>query len=392
MWWLLLACDPPSVEGVPDDVPTPDTSVEAVPGVEQGLCVMDLACDQAIQDEPKVPCTLSVHDAQGTAHYDGSAGVERRGRSSGAFPKPQYAVELWDPDGEAVSENLLGMGGDSDWVLNGAYIDRAFVRNKLGYDLFVEFGGWAAESRACTLELNGDPQGIYFLVERVKSDDDRIALEDGFVHKLDDQAGLLDWSAVGHGSWRMVSPADPSAADVQDATDWLAGWRADVGTDAQWDWIDRDSAIDFVLLQEFMKNNDAYYLSVHVWQERGEPLRFTPWDLDLTLGQPTYNDNVSPEGWVLYRPAWVPEEDMTERWWALREGPLSEGAVMARLEAQLAEVEPAVQENYAIWDWDEIDFLDGTLPVVEDHATEVDNIRAWIPARLAWMDANIEDY
>lgn len=59
-------------------------------------------------------------------------------------------------------------------------------------------------------------------------------------------------------------------------------------------WVDRGSAVDFVLLQELVRNTDAYYLSVYLWRDGEAPMRFTPWDLDLSLGQPSYNDNENP--------------------------------------------------------------------------------------------------
>ncbi|MCP4804589.1 MAG: hypothetical protein GY913_07270 [Proteobacteria bacterium] len=406
---LLLACDGAPVLGEVGDLF--DSSVDSdptsiVPGVGEGLCRLELACSASIPDEPKIPCSLRVEDDQGVQFYDGPAGVEQRGRSSGGFPKPQYAAELRDTDEESTDADLLGMGSESDWVLNGAYIDRAFVRNKLAYDLFQSWGGddrWAPESRACTLSLNDEERGIYFLVERVKRDDSRIQIaSNGFVFKLDDQTGLVDWSAVGHGGWVLTSPSQPTDDDVTDATAWATGWRDAIQSDPAsiGDWIDIDSAIDFLILQELMKNNDAYYLSVHVWKERDGLGYFAPWDLDLTLGQPTYNNNVSPEEWVAYRPLWVSalaetpgfDERLEARWFELRQGELDEDILMARLESQLAMVEPAIEENYDIWAWDEIDFLDGTLPIVEDHDAEVEKIRAWIPDRLTWIDENIADY
>lgn len=44
-----------------------------------------------------------------------------------------------------------------------------------------------------------------------------------------------------------------------------------------------------MILEELFKNNDAYYLSVHLWSDAGGKLRFAPWDFDLTLGYPYYD-------------------------------------------------------------------------------------------------------
>ena len=123
---------------------------------------MDLLCGQPIPDEPKIPCSIVIEDGHGELQYEGPVGVEKRGRSSQAFPKPQYGVELWVGPAEDASANLLGMGRDSDWILNGAWIDRALFRNKLAYDLFQSFGGperFAPESAFCELTLDDEWRG-----------------------------------------------------------------------------------------------------------------------------------------------------------------------------------------------------------------------------------------
>ncbi len=387
----------------------PPVPVEQLGGVDtRGVCALELACDEVIPDEPKIDCELAIRNSEGLTFFEGVAGVESRGRSSSGFPKQQFAVELRDEEGGEQDVDLLGMGAESDWVLNGAWIDRALMRNVFAYDLFQSFGGverYAPESRTCTMELNGQPWGVYFLVERIKRAESRIELqaEDSFIMKLNDSGGIQAHDPVGHGTWKVVHPKAPSPEQTQQMQAWILGWQDEIlnDPDQMWSYLDRGSAIDFVLLQELMKNNDAYYLSVHLWKDAGGLALFAPWDLDLSLGQPTYNDNVTPEGWLLYRPTWVASmtstegfsEALADRWFELRQEQLSDEALLARAEAQwtlLGEDLPA--ENFEIWPWEEIDFLGGYLPVVEDYATEQDNIRAWLPARTAWIDANIGSY
>ena len=381
-----------------------DSGTEQVPGVEEGLCRIALDCDQDIPDEPKITCALELEDSEGRSVWAGEVGVETRGRSSSGFPKKQYSVELRDA-GEAVEVDLFDMGAESDWVLNGAWIDRALVRNKYGYDLFQELSEahYGPESRTCTMRLNGADWGVYFLVERIKRDASRIDIDEaGYVLKLDDTPSLYSNEAVGFGHWASVHPSQPTDDEASAIRADLAAWQDAIlhDPDTIFEHVDRDSAIDFLILQEFMKNNDAYYLSVHLWRDVGGQMQFSPWDLDLTFGQPTYNDNVSPYGWILYRPTWIAamtsaegfSEALAERWFELREGPLSEEAALARYEAQFELLGDAAEDNFEVWAWEDIDFLGGTLPEVEDYDAEADKIRAWIPERLDWIDDNIERY
>lgn len=83
--------------------PPPDDSASetetAAPPAPSLPCQVALDCGGVVvADEPKVECAVSVHDADGAVLYDGSAGVELRGRSSLGFPKPQYGIELRTPE------------------------------------------------------------------------------------------------------------------------------------------------------------------------------------------------------------------------------------------------------------------------------------------------------
>src|SRR4029079_5347295 len=185
-------------------------------------------------------------------------GIERRGRSSIDFPKAQYSIELRTESDAELAVDLFGMGRESDWVLNGMYIDRALFRNKLFFDLFQGLGGrerYAPQTRYCELTLDGDQLGLYLLTEKIKRDDDRIALADdggagaSFILKQDEVGfreigvgyGRLEpgFREIGgaYGSWKLVYPKDTTATQPQidGVSAWLDAWRAAVegtsGTD-----------------------------------------------------------------------------------------------------------------------------------------------------------------
>jgi len=386
-----------------------DTAVEHIVGEGDPpprLCYIDLACPGEIPDEPKIDCSIEIDDGQGEIVYAGGAGVELRGRSSLSAPKHQYSVELRHPDGSEAPTDLLGMGAESDWVLNGMYYDRALFRNALAYDLFAAMhpARHAAETRYCDLRLDGTWLGVFLLTERIKRDDDRVPIpvDDGtgasFVVKLDDSGGLHD-NALGNGVWAPVSPSEPTAEQVAGMRGLLSAWESAASTDPNSldAHLDLDAWADLVLLEELFKNNDAYYLSLHIWRPPEGPIHVSPWDLDLALGQPSYNNNEDPESWVLYRPPLVGslaaidgwDERLASRWAELRAGPLDRDAIHARIDAYQTTMGPAIDENFAVWPIDSIQFGSDYLYAVSSYAEEDARVRAWIDARLAWMDDEV---
>lgn len=391
-----------------DGVLDADTALETLEGDEAspaGLCQVSMVCGQTIPDDPKIMCDLTIREDDGDAVYAGPAGVELRGRSSLSAPKHQYSVELRDSAGADVSVNLFGMGADPDWVLNGMYYDRALVRNALAFDLFRAMGPtrYAPEFRYCSLMLDGVWQGVYHLTERPKIDDDRIAVADdadggSFVVKQD-HSDYLHESPLANGGWNIVSPGAPTAAQVAGIEAALSGWEsaALANPATLGEHIDLDAFADLVLLEEFMKNNDAFYLSLHLWKDTGGLIQISPWDLDLALGQPSYNDNENPHSWIAYRPALVTTLAQTDGWdarletrWAeLRAGPFAEEAILSRIDGYQTTMGESIETNFQTWPIDTIQFGSGYLYPVSSYAEEDARVRAWIQARLAWMDDEV---
>jgi hypothetical protein len=161
--------------------------------------------------------------------------------------------------------------------------------------------------------------------------------------------------------------------------------------------VDLDSAVAFILMEEFMKNNDAYYLSHHAYVAEDGKLHFTPWDVDLSFGQPSYNDNENPESWILYRPALEADmalapgfhERMASTWATWRATELSDATIDATLAANPALLGDAVDRNFERWPIGDIQFGGVYLYTVSSYDEELARVRAFVHARLAWMDDNV---
>ena len=402
-----------------------DRGADAAPPPPAGLCQIAIRCDKTIPDEPKIACTFSLKDGQGVSQFDDHAGVELHGRSSLTFPKKNYSIELRDATGASKATDLLQMGKESDWILDGMWADRSLMRNAIAFDAFRDLGGlhYAAEGRYCTLTLDGKAQGLYRLEEKIKRDDDRvvIAADDGtgksFVIKQD-SGGAATLSVGDESHWELVYPSQDKATSAQ-----LAGvqaWLTALGAalDSPNDpaagvltLLDRDATVDWMLLQEMMKNVDAYNLSVYFSRDAGGLARPIPWDFDLSLGQPTVQGDQSvppndqPGGWIIHDTnlsralAAVPQvvQRLGPRWRELRTGPLATAALLARLDGyQVTLSADAVAQNFTIWPLAQINYDKTygpyTLYPVSSYADEVAKLRAFLTARLAWIDAHIDTF
>ena len=408
--------DPDPATDSADPLPATDAP-DAVDETDQ-LCQLALDCPILPTYGVREPCSLRVTNQAGDIEWDGPVDAWIRGRSSSQVAKPGYGIELHDESGASVNADLLGMGGESDWVIDGLYYDRLLVRDKLGYDLFRSWNpdNYAAESALCELTRNGEYFGIHSLAERIKRDDDRVDIADGaesgdafVMAQIDHECFYTNTTT--YGWWKLVSPPDDrlTAEGADSLTRFLAGWEANVvavnaGADPAvlWTQADMDSVVDTVIIEEFFKNEDSFYTSLHMWKDESDTLRFTPWDLDMTFGQfpyYPYGNYGAWDVWIGYRPElWstfagdpVFRAKLAARWAELRAGSLDEATFNAHLDQLEAILGDALQRNLDRWPITDINY-GGWFYEVNSYEDEDAHVRQWAHDRLLWMDENIGNY
>jgi hypothetical protein len=224
--------------------------------------------------------------------------------------------------------------------------------------------------------------------------------------------------------WRLVYPSDATATEAQRTgvqawldrlNDALTGDAPEDPTTGVLSLLALDPVVDFILLQEMMKNIDAFDLSIHLVRDAGGLARLVPWDCDLSLGQPTVSGepnggpdqetNDRPEGWVIHRSDFIDalvsvetlRARLAPRFRELRLTALSDAALAMKLDRYAMTLTPsAIEENFALWPIEDVDYVDLYEPYsfydVASHAEEMTRVKAFLSARLAWIDANIDAY
>lgn len=418
------------------------------------ILVIDTAGTE-IPDEPKITATLHVFDNQeGTPNQPGLTeadftsliGIERRGNSTQTFPKASWGMELRDETGEGVDAPLLGMPEEEDWVLYAPWMDRSLIRNVFGYGLWEALGYYAPRTRFCEVYLRDDPNvplaesyvGVYVLTEKIKRDGDRVDIA-----KLDENDTIEPEITGGY----LLEIMEPSRLDDDEVGLPLTGGfvaslvypKPDNITSAQKTWIRNylsafesslfsnsfinaesgyarfvhtDSFVDYMILQEFFKNRDAFHSSTFLSKDREGPLTMGPiWDLNIGMGYFSFNGMQETSGWILNgtdtgitRSPWTARllddpafrERFAERWNELRDGLLSTTALNDRIDAIAAELNTAQARQFIRWPslgmtlFPDIRFLMFTGPHPDSYQGELAYMKTWLQDRAAWMDANLD--
>ncbi|MHC4831617.1 MAG: CotH kinase family protein, partial [Planctomycetota bacterium] len=162
--------------------------------------------------------------------------------------------------------------------------------------------------------------------------------------------------------------------------------------------IDVQSFVDYLLLQGFANNVDAFWGSAFLSVDADGRIAAGPiWDLDLGFGG-TDRPETGTEGWRLPKGAGTvwwhaltrhPEfrQRLVERWRHLRNGPFADSALSAYLADNARSIAPAMVRTTIEWN---------STRSVADHRRlfleRVDDLTRWVCKRAAWMDDHIEEF
>ena len=410
-----------------------------------------------IVDEPKINVFMGViNNPPGQRNnltdpftdYQGTIGIEIRGATSQSFPKKQYSVELRDPDGKDTAVVLLGMPKEADWVLNAPYADKSLMRNILTYQLSRDLGHYAPRTKLCEVVLNGDYQGVYVLIERIKRDknrvdiaklkDDEISEDDltgGYIIKIDrDTEGNEDgWRSTYDPPYRQRDnqriyfrydyPDTDEIAPEQKTyiQNYVKAFEDALASDDFADpvkgyapYIDVNSFIDYFIVNEVSKNIDAYRLSTFMHKQKdsdGGKLVMGPlWDYNFSFGSVEFCvENGGPESFAIdfsktcpgdfwLAPFWwerlledpAYSERLAVRWAELRADQLSTARILERIDSVAALVDEAQARNFTRWPILGVDVWPNPY-TGETYQEELDYLKNWTTQRLTWLDENLPE-
>ncbi len=370
------------------------------------LPAVRLTTTRAIRDEPKVRVRVRLRRPSGG--YDGWGAIETRGQSSQSFPKKSFALELRDRRGGSRDAGLLGMAADDDWILYAAYNDKSLMRNVVGYAAARATGWWAAATRFVEVFHNGRYLGVYVLMERPELSGARLdvpgagitgdyLLEFTFPFQAR-QKGPYFRTPVRRRPivWEDPERDDLTAAEQRYVRRTVARVERALYSGRRGAWrevLEPRAAVDYVLVQELLRNVDAFHGSTFLLKPAGQKLRLGPvWDFDLSTGNSTAPGSRSTTGWWTASRDWASRlhrdptfrSALRARWRALRATGFRR-TVLRALDGAAAAVRPAVDRNFRRWPilWQRV----WPNPVARGSwSAEVRALRGWLIARMNWMD------
>ena len=310
------------------------------------------------------------------------ATIKYRGASSySKFDKKQYRIEFYKNNKDSTKKvPLAGMGANSEWVLNGPYLDKTLIRNKLVYDLARELNGWAPDTRFVELFVDGEYQGVYLAVEPITNGESRLRLaefgllsgETAYVVNRDRiDTGTEEIETWGktegytHNALYIRYPSKNKITekqkeyiqkDISEFEQALYGKNFSDKRIGYQAYIDMDNWVDYFIINEFAMNYDAGNLSTYVYKELGGKLQLAAWDFNNGFDNyqwfHTETDRLYTVENSWFDRLWQDEnfrELVCERYGQLRKTTLSDEHIADKIASYQEKLGDAVDRNFKVW-------------------------------------------
>ena len=401
------------------------------------LVIIDTSNSNINETRDTVGSIRLVNNENGHNHFDGIAALESHIRIKAEdiyfsdLDKKQYKITLVDANDDitTISQSVLGMPAESEWILDGMATDMSLLRNYLMHNLADEIMAkeWTPQVQYCELFLNGEYQGIYLMSESVKVAPNRLNIiktteqsaTTGYLLKReqlsDANNGLVSFGIYAKktfGSLIIIYPDkdELTAAQEQYILNEVSSFEKalysldyDNSKDGYAKWIDVRSFVDYFIINEFALNFKAEDDDTYIYKNVGGKLEMGPvWSFDNSYNNYMIYDlhdvYIERSNWynMLVRDdAFV--ELIIKRYHDLRKNILKEDRIIQMIDNTVEWLGPAIDRNFEVWgdledeklsyDSDQNSFVNGQT--FHNHEEALKQLKVCIVTRGEFLDEYI---
>ena len=365
--------------------------------------------------------TIRIERPDGSVDYEGSLEIKGRGNSTWNYPKKPYALRLKEKD------EILGMPSHKRWILLANWKDRTILRNDAAFWLSRHTSlPYTVRGQFVELVFNGQHKGNYYLCEQIKLNKKRVNIEKmdpmetdpekitgGWLLELDtyvDMNGYVDethkfrYPYLFNLPWIVKDPDDDEISN--EAYRYIQDWIKDLETlmkdsdkvraHAYEEFLDVDTAIDYLIVEELTGNNDFYNYwpspgphSTYLYKARGGKLYHGPvWDFDYHVFCPQYTHQWVGATKSIFYPALLKDEKFRARLverWDMQKNDLKN--LPEYIDEQAERLRESERINHDMWPISNDENGDEKMTFQES----VDRIKSAFLDKWEWMDQNIRN-
>ncbi|MCC8407557.1 CotH kinase family protein [Mucilaginibacter sp. UR6-1] len=338
--------------------------------------------------------------------------IKGRGNSTWGHPKKPYRLKFNDKTA------VLGIGAAKNWVLLANYSDKTLMRTSIAFSLGKKLGvGFTPDSRFIEVVLNGEYIGSYLLTEQVEVHENRVNVPElkkgdvaadkitgGYLLEWDQRLDEEYWFRTSHNiPFTIKSPEDIPDAQfnyisgyVQQTEDAIFADNFADPNEGYAKYIDVNSFVNYYIIQEIMKNQDAKdFSSIFFYKDRGGKLTLGPlWDFDLAIGNVDYSDATQATGWWIKDGPWysrlfedaVFRKKVKDRWNQIKGNEIK--GIYTDIDSNYKYINLSQQQNFKRWPILN-EYVWPNPLILGTYDNEVSQIKSWLTKRITWLDIEI---
>lgn len=364
------------------------------------------------KDEWLEGARMTIRDKDGKLEYDSSLSIRGRGNSTWGYPKKPYALKLDE------KSKILSMPSNKRWILLANWKDRTLLRNDAAFWLSSHSGlEYTVSGQFVELMLNGKHQGNYYLCEQIKIGKNRVPIQEMDAFETDPEkitgGYLLELDTYYDEPLRFRSPLNlpyqikqPEEDEISDEAYWyIRNYISElesVLTDEERvlnhdyeEYIDVDSAIEYLIVQELTGNEDFYSTwpengphSCYVYKDRDGKLMHGPaWDFDYNTFMPTRSTWWQGATRTMYYPYLLKDDKFKQRLIEIWDERKNEFKGLSEYLDKMTEyLALSAGANHKMWPLGD-QKQNGDEDLSFEYA--VDRMKEGFEAKWNWMDRNI---
>ncbi|NPD45707.1 CotH kinase family protein [Lentimicrobium sp. S6] len=350
--------------------------------------------------EEYVSAHISFDGAKEFEDFEDEILIRGRGNSTWYFhDKKPYQVKFDE------KTSILGMPEDRKWIFLAEHSDKTLLRNALALKMgSLSNLEYTPQYHYAEVFLNDDYVGTYNITQKVEESKNRLDIgDDGYLLEIDQLYRLDDDDVYFYTSPFLICVKEPKIDSISQEYDFINAYVNKMEEVFNSDYfnhpdsgykkyIDVDSFIDWYIINEITKNQDAKdYSSIFMHLIPGEKLKMGPiWDFDLAFGNVYYSDCKNPTGFWVKDHAWYSklfhDQEFVNRMKSRFQYYRSQEEYLLHFVDETAyQLRIAQQENddkwhvYGEWLWP-------NNVVLSSHQEEVDYLKSWLSERMDWLN------
>jgi len=246
-------------------------------------------------------------------YYKKEIKIRGRGNYTWSLPKKPFQLKF------DKKNSFFDLAEDKKWIFLANYTDKTMLRTAIAFELgYLSNSMWTPKYDFSEVFLNNQYIGTYQITEKVEEDDHRVNIgKNGYLIEIEQLEKTKADDILFNTQRLWFTIKSPELNEDSDEYNYIKNYVRKVENvlygssfndekNGYRTLIDIDSFIDWYLINEISKNNDAaFYSSCYMTLIPGGKLKMGPlWDFDIAFGNTRQSDNEKTSGFWVKNSIW----------------------------------------------------------------------------------------